>query len=346
MEIIKRKLNKIAFLVSMGMPQMAPAAVNLTALGPVLEAMLGQNSGAGREITPEERLDRAIIVGDTETIAFLLEAGIDPNAPDRQLRTLAMKIILGRDQLETIRPRLALEMLTLVTRAKDFDPNMRDHNGDTILHYATKLRYIDIVEHILELPNIDINAHGYSGATIMHLLSTIMINSPQPELWDDIIEKVLKHPNWNGEAKNDRGQTIKEVLDAAQDTINALREKINAALEANPNPQEEQELADIIISTIGEDDVDAIGNYIDEHPNFDVNWQQPGTGRTLPMIAAATGNTTAVIELLRRTRGYNFELTDNDKKTVFDYASDNRNEDMTAVLEAAAERAHMSEQGD
>jgi hypothetical protein len=81
MEIIKRELDKIAFLVSMGMPQMVPAAIHLTALGPVLEAMLGQNFGTAREITPEERL----------------AAGIDPNAPDRQLRTLAMTIILGRD---------------------------------------------------------------------------------------------------------------------------------------------------------------------------------------------------------------------------------------------------------
>jgi hypothetical protein len=132
-------------------------------------------------------------------------------------------------------------------------------------------------------------------------------------------------------------------LEVAQDTINPLREKINPALETNPDPQEEQESTDIIISTIGGDDVDTIPNYIDENPNFDANWQQPDTGRTLPMIAAAaTGNITAVIELLRRTRGYNFELMDNEKKSVFDSPSDNRNEDMTA----AAERAHMPEQGD
>ncbi|MDR1906874.1 MAG: ankyrin repeat domain-containing protein [Puniceicoccales bacterium] len=342
-KIMRYKLSKIVLLFLIGTSQALFAvfgsvffrSINLFPF-PVEE-----------EANPEAQLRQALLTGNTDAVTFLLEAGIDPNEQDQQSWTLAMLIVINRDQLEAIRPGLPLELINLLINSPNFNPNLRNNKGDTVLLLAARCGCEEILECLLDLPNIDVNARGYLGDTVMHLLMINKINLPQFGSWNTAIGKILAHPEWDSNAQNDKGQTVRDLLEIMQNNIATLLEKIDAIQETRLVPLREQELSEIIIAAIGgnEDDVVAIQEYLERYPDLNLNWQQPGTGHTLLMCAVTTGDPNIVRVLLQAPYNYDFSLTDYDGKTVFDHARNNYNEDVINILEEekAKSSEHISE---
>jgi ankyrin repeat protein len=342
---MKCELNKIVFLFSIGISQIASAAIDPILLIRGLGAgLIPLRSVEEREMTPEERLEQAAFNGDLNTVSFFLESGVSPNTQDQQLRTLPMRILMSRDRLERMREGSTLELIDLLINSQNFNPNSRNNRGDTLLLLAARTGNDEIVDCLLDLPNIDVNVRGYQGNTIMHILAFNKINSPPGDHWDAIIDKILVHPNWNGDVKNDNNQTAGDLLETMLIRANILVEKINTAQRNKPAPPPEQELSDIIIAVMDDSDIAEIRAYIENHPDLNINWQHPITGRTLPMLAAATGNPTVMETLLPLLPGYDFGLRDMEGKTVFVYAEEDRNETIIAMLEKAMTEEHTSEQ--
>ncbi|MDR0418142.1 MAG: ankyrin repeat domain-containing protein [Puniceicoccales bacterium] len=341
MDIFKYKLNKIVFLALIGMPQIMPAA----APNPFWRIILQPNVRLEEAMTLEDQLYQALERGDERMVAFLLGAGVDSNTRyGPNLQTLAMKAAQLWRRSENRHSELALRIFYSIIEMENFDPNVRDSNNDTIAHYAIRNKSPELAECLFfNRPDIDLNALGSDGQTVMHLLLEKQITSLEPEAWAPIVSIVLDHPNWDSTTRNGKGQTVMDMLAAIKFATEELLERINAVQAANGNPQPEQELADLIVSTINEEDIGLIPDYFDEHPGFNINWQDPETGRTLPMYAVVTGMVGIVEALLARKRGYNFALKDKEGKTVFDYAEANRNEDMMNVLLAVRDGADMHE---
>jgi hypothetical protein len=160
------------------------------------------------------------------------------------------------------------------------------------------------------------------------------INLPQFESSNAAIGKIFAYSEWDSNAQNAKGQTVRGLLEIMQHSIAALLEKIDAIQETRLVPLRQQELSEIIIAAIGgyEDDVVAIQEYLDSYPDLNLSWEKTATRHTLRMSTATTGDPKIVRVLLRVPYNYNFSLTDYDGKTVFDDARNNYNEDVINIL--------------
>jgi hypothetical protein len=154
----------------------------------------------------------ACFTGDRDAIDFFLEAGCDPNliVDPSTNTTLAMHLVAM--VLEEPR-RMSLQMLIL---HPNFNPNLRNSFGDTVAHMCVKLRLPPVVNVLLDLPSFDVNARGQFGATISHLIALQSIHSPNFGPWSEIGEKIFAHPNWDSEAVDNRGRTVKDLLTAKE----------------------------------------------------------------------------------------------------------------------------------
>ncbi|MDR2371818.1 MAG: ankyrin repeat domain-containing protein [Puniceicoccales bacterium] len=153
----------------------------------------------------------ACFTGDRDTIDFFLDAGCDPNlvVDPSTNATLAMCLATMVPTVPEEPRHVSLQILVL---HPSFNPNLRNNFGDTVAHMCVKLRLPSIVSILLDLPNFDVNARGQFGATISHLIALRSIHLPGFGPWSEIIEKIFAHLNWDSEAVDNRGRTVKDLL--------------------------------------------------------------------------------------------------------------------------------------
>ncbi|MDR0740124.1 MAG: ankyrin repeat domain-containing protein [Puniceicoccales bacterium] len=162
----------------------------------------------------------ACFTGDRDAIDFFLEAGCDPNlvVDPSTNATLAMCLATVVPTVPE-EPRIPMVLeeprrvsLQILMLHPSFNPNLRNNFGDTVAHMCVKLRLPPIVSILLDLPNFDVNARGQFGATISHLIALQSIHLPGFGPWSEIIEKIFAHLNWDSEAVDNRGRTVKDLL--------------------------------------------------------------------------------------------------------------------------------------
>ena len=90
--------------------------------------------------------------GDTMAINAFFDAGINPNAQNSEGRTVLIAAA-ARGDLAVVNALLA----------RGVDPNVKDKRGYTALSHALEAMYEDVVEALLNRPDLDPNSRGLNG---------------------------------------------------------------------------------------------------------------------------------------------------------------------------------------
>lgn len=83
--------------------------------------------------------------------------------------------------------------------AQGGDINARDDSNCTFLHQAVEHNYVDVLDHLLSLENIDVNTQAIGGNTPLHYEVT--------KGDSEIVTKLLDHPDIDTNITNDNKKT-------------------------------------------------------------------------------------------------------------------------------------------
>jgi hypothetical protein len=317
------------------------------------------------DLTDDEMaLIRAILSDDLGSARFYIEAGFGFNTivnPSKNM-TLLMWLIARCPRV------LTQEVLRLLELDQNFDPNFRNNDGNTAAHMCVENGIPLVLNVLLDLPNFDPNTKGSHG-TILHSISMRSIFLFNFGPWGAIIEKILRHPTWDSEVRDNEERTVMDllaiqkashsVIDSVDNinfivsnllfgsgvvvprqNVNILLQKITEAKAGRLSPSPEMQLRDVIMGgNAGE-----IRTWLVENPFINVNWQDPTNhGRTLLMYAIATGDY-EVVQIILDLPGVDPTLTDSDGHTALSYAMANRNLDIIGLLQPQEDLPAETEQ--
>jgi hypothetical protein len=289
--------------------------------------------GVGRAApAPDDPLIQAILNGNMDTVAFLLDAGLDPNAiVDREKgNTVIMWVVLQRARFEAIRPGLTLEIAQLLINAQNFDPNLHNADEDTILHICVKCCALEILARLLGLPNLNVNVRNRYGQTVLHLLIQ-KIGYPSLSLLP-MIRRIIEHPTFQLNATDINGRSVMQMLEDVQANVNKICNMLKAMGEGALEPIPEETLCDAIM----DQNVEEMKKIIAEQ-TLNANWKN-ARGQNLLMFAVATGNPAIVEVILDNFHEIDLAATDSNVQTAMDYARKNRNEIVIGMLMTAGGR--------
>ena len=131
---------------------------------------------------------------DIDIIRLLLKCQADPNNQQANRRIpppLHIALSTGA----------SLEIFDTLIKFKA-DPDLRDPNGNTVLHYATGCRSKEIVERLLAISGLEKNPKGMLGITPLHLAATfdsfeiaalLLKHKADVNAEDDVCETPLFH---------------------------------------------------------------------------------------------------------------------------------------------------------
>jgi len=154
---------------------------------------------------------------DTLALNAFFDAGINPNAQDSDGRTVLISAA-ARGDLATVNALLA----------RGVDPNVKDKRGYTALSHAIEAMYEDVVETLLNLPELDPNCRGLNGRPA--LLAYVWRDNKER------VERLLVH-GADVNAQDSDGDT---ALHGAAQTGNVDIVRILLDKGANPNAKNQQ----------------------------------------------------------------------------------------------------------
>lgn len=116
----------------------------------------------------------------------------DEHSPETLNRR--QRIDLAKQLLAKMRERVSeREIINFMNDNPQFIVNRYDlSNGYTMLHYALVNRYADVVDKLLNHPDIDVNRRAWNGDTPLHLATL--------EVYEDGIRALLAHPKIRAKA--------------------------------------------------------------------------------------------------------------------------------------------------
>jgi ankyrin repeat protein len=282
------------------------------------------------ELSPEKELVQAILAGDTTAVAFLLEAGVNPNliVDEAKKDTLGMAVVRLRSKFEQMRPGLALEIAQLLINAPNFDPNLHNADRDTILHICILYGAWEILNLLLDLPNTNVNGRNGLGQTTLHLLVQKVGHPNFDFVILPIIGRMVNHSTYRADARDEDGLTVKERLENTRKNVDKIYAILAEKEVERSEPSPEEALRDAIMGQ----DLGEIGRIIAEHGStLNRTWIDTG-GRNLLMLAVVTGDPEIVRIILDAFHGIDLTTTDDEGKTAMDYAESNRNDEIINML--------------
>lgn len=152
-------------------------------------------------------LHYAYAKNNIELMEELIEHGIDVNDKDKEGLTVAQYVLLHQPSKEIIK------LLGILMKGNINCINVGDKYNDTILHYACKSGYIDVVKFLVSKKNLKINIKGNYGLSALHL--ACLHNRV------DIIKALLERKDININIGEERGLTPLHVA-ASKDDITIL----------------------------------------------------------------------------------------------------------------------------
>lgn len=98
-----------------------------------------------------------------------------------------------------------LEFIKTVFELSSITPNYKNHNGHTLLMLASYFGHVEIVEWLLEFPEINVNITSNRNQTAL-ILACSKVNDNKPNI-EKIIEMLLERPEINVDIKDNMGYT-------------------------------------------------------------------------------------------------------------------------------------------
>jgi ankyrin repeat protein len=204
--------------------------------------------------------------------------------------------------------------------------NNRDNFGKNALDHAIDLKLPEIVEGLLDDPGIrfDVfnNKMGPFIDMIIHCGNLGLIKkADKRRMTEDQLKSILDYA-WDKWSHMNAGNSeeVKHVAGKYCDLMILILDLKKEKAKARKG--------DELINAIVEDDIENICHLL-ETDGLNINHQDQG-GYTPLMWAVAMGNFAIVCEIL--ARGPDLNMRNNEGKTAFDIAQQNRNEDIVGVL--------------
>jgi ankyrin repeat protein len=267
-------------------------------------------------------VQNAITTGDVNTFQQYLGTGFDLSAPIGMNREPISTILFRIGHLLSANnPQLFRSIMDLILHAETFNPNIHSKDQDTILHLALKVRCKSLINALIDLSPMDVNARDKAGNTPLFLLVNKVCAFPKSFVCS-VTEKLVNHNEFDFGAVNNQGKSVDDLIKSTIETLTEISKIMRAAEERRPAPSKEAQF----FTTLIEGDWEKIKIFINSNPDMDPNWQDPGSGRTFLMGAIATGDVEIIREFLDKFPHQDPTLKDKEGKTASDYARNNCDE--------------------